>query len=249
MCYPNDIFPADIIIWKKDTISIQTFPLNSWSEFDQKTLFGENEIRPECWNCLKNYKAEWQIIENKLYLSNIYSFNYETDNIKSNLKDLFPEQYKNGMVIAEWFTGELFIPKGKSIWPGRRKEYQIFESEWKITISKGIVLKKTLKNDNYYQSIYSKESDSLRNFIIKHFEWKSIPVLTNEKEKVYASIKAGKNKNDFTISVKSRNKYLSKEITRILQNLPEFDYYYRHGKVFKIGYTIPIIFNENMRPK
>ena len=249
LCFSHDTYPADNLIWKNDTISIQTFPLNSWSEFDQEILFGKKEIKPDCFGCIKNYKAEWKIIGNKLFLSNIYSFNYQKDSVKADLAILFRNKFKNGLVNADWFTGELFIPKGKSTWPSRRKEYQIFESEWKITISKGEILNKKLKEKNYYQSIYTKNSDSVRIFINKHIDWNRIPVLNNEKERVYASIKTGKNKNDFKISVKSSNTKLSEEVTRVLQILPEFDYYYRHGEVFKMGYTFPIFFNETMRPK
>jgi len=82
----------DLLIWENDTIQIQTFPLNCWSKFDQKNLFDNKEVKPECWGCLKNYTAEWKIINNKLYLSNIYSFNFKKDNIKTDLNKIFPVQ-------------------------------------------------------------------------------------------------------------------------------------------------------------
>ena len=247
LCFSHEIYPADNIIWENDTISIQTFPLNSWSEFDQKVLFGKKEIKPECFGCLKNYTAEWKIIDNRLFLSNVYSFNYQKDSVKADLSILFPNKFKNGLVNADWFTGEIFIPKGKSVWTDRSKEYQIFESEWEIIIGKGEILNIELKKENYYQSIYTKNPDSVRIFIDNHIDWNRIPVL--DKEKVYASIKTGENKNDFTISVKSRNEKLSQEVTRVLQVLPEFDYYFRLGKVFIMSYSFPLFFDENMRPK
>jgi len=239
----------DLLIWENDTIPIQSFPLEDYSKVNIIKLFSEKGIKTNGWAQTKNYQAEWKIIENKLYLSNIYSLNYKKDNYKADLNDLFPAKSKKGLIQANWYSNTLFAPKGKHIWLGVSPGCKIFESEWEIYISKGVILNKELKKENYYQSIYTKNPDSLRIFINKHIDWNRIPVLENEKEKVYASIITGKNKNDFTISVKSKNEKLSQEVTRVLQILPEFDYYYRHGEFFKMGYAIPITFNENMRPK
>ena len=73
----------DLLIWENDTIQIQTFPLECLPKFDQKNLFDNKEVKPECWGCLKNYIAEWKIINSKLYLSNIYSYNFKKDSIKA----------------------------------------------------------------------------------------------------------------------------------------------------------------------
>jgi len=42
---------SDLLIWETDTVHIQTFPLSCWSKFDQKTLFGNNKVKPSCRGC------------------------------------------------------------------------------------------------------------------------------------------------------------------------------------------------------
>ena len=249
LCYSYDTIP-DLLIWGKDTIKIQFFPLNFLNGFDQNKLFGENNISSGAWHHVKNYTAEWQLIENKLYLSNIYSCNYYKDHVKADLKKLFTKKYKKGLVLADWFTGNFYVPVGKSVpLPLVHPEIKIFESEWTLTIDKGVVLNKLLNNDNYYQSDYVKNKDSLGNFVNSHFNWNNIPDLGSETIKPYVTIKTGKSKNDFTIEIQSKNEYINKEITRILHLLPEFDYYFRHGKTYTASYRLPIRLNEKMRPK
>lgn len=99
---------------------------------------------------MKNYKAEWRIIEDKLYLSNIYSYNYVKDNYKADLDSSF-SNYKDGLVLADWYTGNLFIPKKEHIWLGVSPGFPVYESEWKISIIKGGVINKALTSNNYHQ--------------------------------------------------------------------------------------------------
>ena len=105
----------DLLIWENDTIKIQTFPLNGLSKFDQKNLFDNKEVKPDCWGCLKNYTDVWKITNGKLYLSNIYSFNFKKDRIKTDLNKLFPDKIKNNLVLADWYSGNLFVPKGQLV--------------------------------------------------------------------------------------------------------------------------------------
>ena len=240
----------DLLIWENDTIPIQSFPLEDYSKVNIIKLFSEKGIKTNDWAQIKNYQAEWKIIENKLYLSNIYSGNYKKDNYKADLNDLFPAKSNNGLILANWYSNTLFAPKGKHIWLGVSPGCKIFESEWEISISKGVILNKELKKENYYQSVYTQNrGDSLRNFIANKINWNNIPILEEGKEKVYASIKTGKTKTDFTIKVRSRNEKLIEETTRVLKLLPEFDFYYRRGEVYRMGYTMPITFDEQKRPK
>lgn len=57
--------------------------------------------------------AEWSIIEDEIYLTNIFSCQYYQDSIKSDLKTLFGDKCKNGRVKADWITGDFTVPKGK----------------------------------------------------------------------------------------------------------------------------------------
>lgn len=233
----------DLLIWENDTIQIQTFPLDCLSKFDQKNLFGNKEVKPECWGCLKNYTAEWKIINSKLYLSNIYSFNFKKDSIKTDLNKLFPDKIKNNLVLADWYSGNLFVPKGEYIWMSQSPGFPIYESEWKLIIEKGQIANTELKSGNYYKSIYTKNPKNLITFIENNLDQKSINELKNKKISIY--LKTGKSKNDFSISkiIGITDKILEKKLVEVINKLPDFDYYYRHGE--ELNMIFPITFMDN----
>lgn len=231
-----------LLIWKTDTIHIQTFPLSYWSKFDQKVLFGNNKVKPSCWGCLKNYTAEWKIIDNKLYLSNIYSFNFKQDNIKANLNKLFPDKIKNKLVFVNWYSGNLFVPKGGHIWMGKSPGFPIHESEWKLIISNGKIVKKEFNSGNYHKSIYSQNSKNLVTFMNKHLDEKVKSKLKNKKISII--FKTGKSKKSYSVSIKGLNEKSTKDkLIETLKTLPDFDYYYRNGE--ELNLIIRITYFDN----
>ncbi|MEW4922774.1 hypothetical protein [Algibacter sp. 2305UL17-15] len=234
---------SDLLIWENDTIQIQTFPLMCWTEFDQKVLFDNKEINPDCWGCLKNHTAEWKIINNKLYLSNIYSYNYIKDSIKTDLNKLFPDKTKNNLVLADWYSGILFVPKGEHIWMGQSPGFPIYESEWEMIISNGHIIKKEFKSGNYNKSIYTQDTKYFAAFLDEHLDEKTKNEL--KRKRISIIFKTGKSKNDFSISIKGVNdKIVEDKLIETLKTLPEFDYYYRHGEELIRIITIAYIDNR-----
>jgi len=239
---------SDILIWENDTIQIQTFPLSCLSKFDQKILFDDKEVKPECWGCLKNYSAEWKIINSKLYLSNIYSFNVKKDSIKTDLNKLFPDKIKNNLVLADWYSGNLFVPKGEHIWISQSPGFPIYESEWKLFIENGQIENKDLKKGNYYKSIYTENPKNLANFIENNLDERTRNELKNKRISII--FKTGKSKNDYSVSVKGINdKNLEKNLLMVLNSLPEFDYYYRHGEELNRFFAFPFIDKSSLTKK
>lgn len=75
-----------------------------------------------------------------------------------------------------------------------------------------------------------------------------IPKLKKGKEKFWIRIILGESKNDFKVSItRTDNDSIKKEFTRIINLLPEFDYYYRHGDYIKMSYSLPITIDEKIR--
>lgn len=94
---------GDIIIWKGDTLSLYSNPLELRTDIEslRQKLFGNKEagMSTACW---RGYIAEWTVIENIISLTNIFSCNYDQDNVQANLLELFGSSYKNGRVKASW---------------------------------------------------------------------------------------------------------------------------------------------------
>ncbi len=235
----------DIVIWENDTLETQTSPLYQYKKLDIHKYLWEKGIRPKYWGDVKLYQAEWKIKDDSLYLSNIYSKDYEEDNYKADLDSLF-NNYKNGLVTADWFTGNLFIPKGKYIRKSVSPGFRVFESEWKITVERGKIIGEIFKTNNYYESIYTQKNDSLKKFIIREIDWVNIPIIKG-KERIQIRFEIGNSKKNFKISVEADNDSIKKEFKRVAELLPEFSYYYRHGEVINMRYTLLITLSEEMR--
>ncbi len=232
----------DLLIWKKDTIQIQTFPLYCLSKFDQSKLFGNKNVKPECWGCLKNYTAEWKIIKDKLYLSNIYSFNFKKDSIKADLNELFPNKIKNNLVSADWYSGNLFVPKGENIWMSQSPGFPIYESEWNLTLKKGKIENAVFKTGNYHKSIYTQDPKEIVSFIDNQLDQETRTKLKNKRISII--FKTGKSKNNYSVSIKGINdKNLEMKLINTLKKLPDFDFYYRHGE--ELNLTIPVTYIDN----
>lgn len=129
---------GDILIWNGDTLTVFSNPLELRSDIDslRPRFFGEKDasINTACW---RGYIAEWTIIENEIYLTNIFSCNY--DSIKSDLKVVFGSECENGIVKATWLTGNILIPKGKLINYVHMGYDSFYETELVLTFKNGIL--------------------------------------------------------------------------------------------------------------
>ena len=75
---------TDILILDKDILYLDNSPLEDLSEVCIELQNHEKVINSGCWN---GYIAEWVIIENTLYLKNIYSYTTK-ENINKRLEKI-----------------------------------------------------------------------------------------------------------------------------------------------------------------
>lgn len=244
---------GDRLIWNGDTLNIFSNPLELRNDIDslRSKLFGkkENGFNTGCW---RGYIAEWTIIENEIYLTNITSCinNYST---KSDLGAVFGAEYENGKVKANWMTGKIIIPKGEIIHEINDAYSSIYETELVLTFDNGILTdQKTYDNSKSYKSRLTENQDSLQEFIYTNIDWHNIPDLKDEALKVYISVQTGgetSKPENITIIRGTDNKLLNQEALRVINLIPEWDVYYKRGEVFNVFWTIPVIFNEQRRKK
>jgi hypothetical protein len=132
---------GDIIIMGKDTFALHTLPLKSYPQYEGISghLFGEQQatFNTGCW---RGYIAEWTVIDQELYLTNIYNCDYPHGN-KANLKILFKAQCINNKVKATWVTGNLWIPKGELIHYDPNGGWPAYSGEVKIIVVAGRIQK------------------------------------------------------------------------------------------------------------
>ena len=242
----------DLLIYNGDTLSIFANPLEQLYDNDsiKPNFFGDKEgcISTACW---RGYEAEWEIIDNDLYLIGIYSCCYYEDSIKANLKDLFGEKCVSGKVKANWFTGKIIVPQGKLLYYINMGYESLYEKELEIEFSNGkLVGTRTYDNSKSRQSEFSQNSEKLNEFIYSHIKWEILQESDNKTIKVFVQFSA--NENGIVNSAKVMRGYDSiydYEALRVIKTLPDWDIYYRHGELQRMNWTLPIVFSEENRKK
>jgi len=240
----------DYLIVGKDTFAIFSNPLEDFythetrpnSFFDEKPCYST-----ACW---RDYVAFWKLENQKLYLVKIVSCCSE--NVVADLKKFFGEKYTNNQVFADWFTGNIISPQGELIYYVHMGYSSVYEKETEYVFEKG-VLKSQKEFKNFIsKSIYTENSDSLKNFIYSHINWDLFPELENEKLniKVFATINSSENgKIDSVKIMREENEKYEKEAIRVLKLIPSWEVLYLRGKFIPRKWTIPVIFNKENKEK
>lgn len=242
----------DMLIYKGDTLSLFANPLEHFNGIDslRTKFFGTKEtcMSTACW---RGYTAEWEIIDNQLYLIGIYSCCFYKDNIQADLKFLFGKKYKNKRVKADWFNGKVIAPKGKQIYYIHMGYSSLYETELEFNFEKGKLIEtKVYDNSKSRQSEYSKDDKKLKEFIYSNINWDNLPKLEDKVIKVYVEFSA--NENGVVDSVKIVRKtdpIFEKEAIRVIKLIPDWDVFYRKEKHVRMAWNYPIIFNDENREK
>jgi hypothetical protein len=260
---------GDILIWNGDTLALFSNPLEFRSDWDElsKTIHAallkeDMRLYPEKYEgeevelmfssaCWRGYVAEWQIIEDKIYLSNIFScMNY---NVKVDIKKVFPAECDNGFVFGDWVCGELVVPKGPCIKRINPDYKSVYEKEIVFMFQNGI-----LANLTAYKNYVAKESGfsmstnlySLPTFLYSNINWDQLPSVGDAPKQVSVGIQPDKDgqidsvlwENTYMIDeskiVVDSNNVFIKEALRIARLIPDWDVIYQRGKIVSTGLFI-----------
>lgn len=245
------------LIYKGDTISVY---LNSLpKEFYKKDIkffesvlavnvFGDKEV---CWTtaCGDGYLTVWEITENQLYLTGIYSCCYYEDSIKADLTLLFKEKVVNGKVKADWVTQKnVRGGKGFILW---NNDMQVFKQEFEFEFLDGKLLEiKTFDNSKSRKSTYSSNEIKLVEFIYSNIEWTKLPI-QKESIRVFVQFSANENGKIDEVEVvrKSDIEIFNQQAARVIKLIPDWDVTYLYGQLYRQLFTMPIIFSEENREK
>lgn len=105
-----------------------------------KPYLVENDISIEgymtaCWD---GYLTDWDIIDNKLYLIDVFPCYTDDEGEKiMTMENLFPNQER---VFAKWYSGELTIQKGELFNYVHKGYESTYEEHVYIKIENGIVV-------------------------------------------------------------------------------------------------------------
>lgn len=247
---------GDRIHWNGSVHRLIPYPLDLWTEFEltSKLLFGIEEMGFTS-DCGRGFQAEWVIIENNLYLKEIYSCSYFNsrpydDSLKADLLHIFPDRFENGTVKADWVSGSFWLSKGEIIYYDHSLG-AIYEKDILLSFQGG-VLTNINEYNNIEKSYKSKFSDQeiLNEFIYSKVDWDKLPELNSKSTVVYVSFEVhepGAPRN-FKI-VRGASSEFNDEALRVISLLPEWSIYYTFGKYYQYVWNLPVIFSEENRKK
>jgi hypothetical protein len=179
-------FPVDRLIWNGDTLTVYCSSKSSLLELRhdidslRSKLFRE-KVADEDIVCWPAYIAEWTIIENEIFLSNVYCSNYYHDDFRSDLKTVFGAEYEDGKVKATWITDQILIPKGNLLHYIDRG-HQFYETELILIFKNGKLIEQKEYSSKSHKSIFTENQDSLNTFIYKSIDWKRFLTLKTKKQ-------------------------------------------------------------------
>lgn len=260
---------SDILIWKSDTLNIYSNPLElkkNWNQLDQIITDRIEENKPATnkdslieilpWG---NYKTEWLIRNDSLYLTKIFSLHEPNDDL--NLQKIF--QTEQSLIFADWVDESLITFDGTCIIckSNHGKNNSIYPNETVFRFQDGVLLSKT----DYRNFISKKSKFSSANpneylgFVYGNINWNKIPHMGEKNYQVSITIKPKHNgkikeidwENSYLIVgnsiIQDRENIFIKEAIRIAQKIPDWDVVIRQDKILNQGITI--LFSEEMKEK
>jgi len=242
----------DIIIYNGDSLYLYAAPLELLYKngLERPKFFADKKgcMSTACW---RGYQAVWKVIDNELYLTGILSYCYREDNIKADLKKIFGNKCIDGKVKADWVSATIFAPKGKYMFVLYNIDEMVYEGELEFQFINGkLIGTKTYDNSKSRLSIYSKDEKKLQEFIYSNINWSDLPKHDDQVKKVVLRFSANeKGIVDDVQVIRSCDSIFDKEAIRVLKTIPEWDIIYRHGKLYRTYWTMPINFSKENQEK
>lgn len=230
----------DILYYQQNRLIIHQIPLESNLSklVEAKSI---NYHDGSCMNCLHGYRV-WELKNDSLFLKKLLNCDgKELMNKDSN--NILHEEYGNNEIFASWVNGKIYNPYGILLIP----HYFIYEFDREFKIKAG-KLQGIAEYDNRKsrKSIYRKNADLLRKFLYENIDWKLVEnQKLSDKKQVIAKFKINKAGKPTGIEIiRGINPQIDKEAERIIKLIPDWDVYYRRGKIVEIQWYLPLSFDK-----
>ena len=192
----------------------------------------------------RGYVGLWRIESNRLFLVDVYVCGDKNRSIKD---QIFTG--KDTEIFADWFTGDLFIEKGKIIKYNHSGYDRYYEMEIVANVNGGII-----KNEMEFENgvvpsdnRFSRDPKDIQAEIHKRIDWDRLPKLPKDN-KLFLTLKFdGQGKiSEWEINGEIEKEYKD-EIESIIKTFPTIQVFYSRGQPINEELVIPIFFNNKYR--
>lgn len=238
---------GELIIYEGNTLQMMSEPLETYLRAHEPREKLYPFLKDGCSTGLwRGYVGLWEYKDNGLFLIDIYGCGRKGINVK---KEIF--RNNEGPISASWFTGQLFIEKGKMIKYIHSGYERIYEQEIVIDIDKGVV--KDIKTyDNGVKPNdkgCSRDPKDILEKIYQEINWTNIPKLSKDY-KLFVVIKIGNNGELIENEIKGNlSEAYKNEISKVLESFPPIQVLYSRGQPAHEGWTMVIVFNRQNKRK
>jgi hypothetical protein len=228
----------DILYYDNDTLYLYDSPLEQIDGITAK-IFEKNGNRPGGTSCWRGFRAEWKIIDDILYLHNVYEC-FSDKNINGAIEQILGKEFKNGLMEADWVKGVVWC--GKDIVYEKTLYISIFEHEYKLDFDEGVL--KKIENFSCISCEYS-DNDKIMEFVINELNPDSVPPIEYEDIIISAYIQTDKTGKPSKIKIlNSTDTRFNSEITKALYNLPCLPTHFYKGQLWDVGKEVHIRINK-----
>ena len=226
----------DILVIGKDTSDLYDSPLLQIDKIDSLvSMYIGGDESSGCW---RGFIAEWKIIDNRLYLSNLYNATGKI-NVNDRAEIILNKKFVNGLIDASWVSGE--------IWSGKKPitgDYipTIYDEEFLFILDKGIVANR----QNFKTKEYQTWNES---YLESYFNLR----FSNEIEnagKIWFWFYIYSNSKGEIVSVDFRSgekgELLKDKAINAVKALKFISIYYYKGKPWTEGIAMQVLISKNL---
>lgn len=227
----------DLVVFGQDTLSFYSSPLEQIDSITAKIfeLKKTTDYSSACW---RGFRAEWEVINNTLYLSNVYEC-HSDKKINKIIERILGEKFDNGLLKADWVTGNFWA--GKDYVPEQTLYTTIFKQECKFEFENG-----HLKGSKwiYYLPCEYADEEKLTEFVIQSLDLAKLPDLDSLSISLSAYLQSDKTGKIINVKIESStDSRYNDAIKNALVELPCVPVYFNRGRFWNVGETVYLIIN------
>ncbi|MGO3164029.1 MAG: hypothetical protein ACTIJ2_12435 [Sphingobacteriaceae bacterium] len=240
--YATEQAPDRLVI-NGDTMLLHALPLEQWKkQNDWEGLLFSDSLRSVSTGCWRGYIAYWEVIDNRLYLTNIYN---EDSSAKLSLDTLFVGKVYDGRVYADWFSDTVTAYQGKLLYSMHMGFSSIHEDEFEYVFEKGVLINSASFDNSLSRNTFQIMNEvKLTSIIDSLIDWTTLPPI-EENIRVTLLVEADKQgRVDSVLTMRGHSDIFNDEALRVAHLLTQLPVIYKRGEFLRQPFVLHFIFTR-----